>query len=195
MFIKVKYTGGNEGLVNVDAIFCAGEYLSKPKWTFIQATGDGRDDAIIVVDEPFESFFYRLRCAQLNILANAGLLSGEEKSVVQPYDDLKEFMCEMGAGLKRMPGFNTAKTIPPSMTSVVQWVRYDGTEETLPKKGPEILHLALPSQRWASGVFSGERNGQTNQILDEDGCGWELGVGDLWAYRPAPPECTTEVKK
>jgi hypothetical protein len=93
-------------------------------------------------------------------------------------------------------GRKAARTEP--MTSIIHWVRYDGTPETLPE-----MIVAEP--------FSLCRAYSLPVILNKAGCKsiamdklipWgnaivcmntdrELEIGDLWAYLPEPPEGTS----
>lgn len=63
-----------------------------------------------------------------------------------------------------------------SDVSVVTWVRYDGTPETLPDGNSRILHFWLKAPDWVI-------------VWDvADGLAEVIQAGDLWAYFPDPPK-------
>lgn len=73
------------------------------------------------------------------------------------------------------------------MTSVVTWVRYDGTEETLPEEGKPVLVLypENKSMRMAT-------NSEGLTWVDFPDClgsgSATIEDGDLWSYLPMPRE-------
>lgn len=77
---------------------------------------------------------------------------------------------------------------PAPMTCVVTWVRYDGTEETLPEAGVAILLIRgglLMRQSYSFNPIASEPLAIFGDIVSglDAFC-----IGDLWAYLPAPPE-------
>lgn len=63
---------------------------------------------------------------------------------------------------------------PEPGTSVVRWVRYDGTPETLPDHYEWILFTKVNKRKFVPEVCKSEFA--------------DLNMGDIWAYLPEPPE-------
>ena len=77
---------------------------------------------------------------------------------------------------------------PETMTSVIRWVRYDGTPETLPENYKTLLLCPVHG----GGVFPAYRweyeSHEFWQVLASESR--RIEIGDLWAYLPEPPEST-----
>ena len=70
-----------------------------------------------------------------------------------------------------------------TITTTLTWTRYDGTPETLPEDGIDVLLCADGEVRDTAYFFSEEEN---EWCIGPHSI--ELSVGDLWAYWPEAPE-------
>ena len=86
------------------------------------------------------------------------------------------------------------RRIPEPMTSVIRWVRYDGTPETLPEMGWYCLYVSVfwddnknPMQGSMHRYRSAKTDGinWSSQYFSED---IPVIAGDMWAYLPHLPE-------
>lgn len=69
---------------------------------------------------------------------------------------------------------------PAPMTNVVTWVRYDGTEETLPEENEPV--------RLSRGELEIMCLFENCWVDTTDSFAGHPKIGDLWCYLPTPPE-------
>lgn len=96
------------------------------------------------------------------------------------------------AEMKIAPGHIVPISIPESGTSIVRWVRYDGTPETLPGKGKDVILRMAGEDEFEIAQFDDSPvsviSGPKPDWVKSSGCCYPVQVGDLWAYLSQPPE-------
>lgn len=97
--------------------------------------------------------------------------------------------CDMTAAY--MLGFEKGKEAakPEPGTSVVRWVEYDGTVNTLPPWNTELLIAGIDGATVGCYV----RTPDDQYWVSSEGERQPVEEGDRWAYLPEPPEVISDV--
>lgn len=79
--------------------------------------------------------------------------------------------------------------------AAVQWVTYDGTPDSLPKDGVQVLVHSVRGYHLSNLVVEMQYDAGRDEYLavdwwcgDQNNCATWVLSGDRWAYLPTPPE-------